>query len=77
MKINPNQHQKAICCHPSCGPIFGGGHDIGISSNSNSLSNLGNAFKHPEYNAGTNEAKSFFTGSDNFQLSEIEVYKRV
>ena len=80
MKIDPNQHNRAISCHADYGPIFGF-NDIEISNNSNtnsnSLSNLGDVYKHSQYNAGTNEAKSFLAGTEKFQLSEIEVYKKI
>jgi hypothetical protein len=73
MKINSNQN--AIYCHSGCGPTFGMGCDICISSNSNttngSYSNLGSSYKHPQYAQGTNEAQSFLAGSYQFQLSEI------
>ena len=81
MKIDPNQNQYAIYCYSDNGPTFGGGHDICICSNSNktngSYLNLGNTYKHPQYAYGTNEAKSFLTGSFKYQLSEIEVYQKV
>jgi hypothetical protein len=41
-----------------------------------SYSNFGYAFKHPHYEEGTNEAKSFLAGSHRFQLAEIEVYQK-
>jgi hypothetical protein len=79
MKINPNQHQYAICCHSSFGPRFG--YDIGIANNSNttidSCSYLGHTFPHPQYKYGTNEALTFLAGSFEFQLDEIEVYQKV
>ena len=63
------------------GPTFGGGHVIHIYSNSNKTNGsylyLGNTYKHPQYTYGTNEAKSFLTGSFKFQLSEIGVYQKV
>ena len=79
MKIDSNQHHRAIHCSSVFGPTFGY-NDIEISNNSNtntdSKSKLGDAYKHSEYNAGTNEAQSFLAGSQYFQLSEIEVYKK-
>jgi hypothetical protein len=78
MEINPNRHQCAIFCHSSCGPIFG--IDICIADNANttmdSCSCLGFAYKHPQYEYGTNEAETFMAGSYNFQLDEIEVYQK-
>jgi len=84
--INKNQRpiklkwsQKyAIYCHTMCGPVFGGGSDLSIADQSNvntdSYSNLGCSFTHPDYAYESNEAKSFLAGSSKFQVSEIEVY---
>jgi hypothetical protein len=80
MKVDLNKHQHAIFCHSEYGPTFGGGHDITIANNSNttrgSWSNLGSAFKHPQYAQVTNEASTFLAGSHEFQLDEIEVYQK-
>jgi hypothetical protein len=78
MKIDPNQHEYAILCHSEFGPSFGD--DINIADNANttmdSYSDLGHYFKHPQYEKGTNEAKTFLAGSHEFQLDEIEVYEK-
>jgi hypothetical protein len=80
INIEANKYHYAILCNSGYGPIFGGnnGTDICICSNANtkadSYSNLGYAFKHPQYAYGTEEAYSFLAGSYYFQLSEIEVY---
>jgi hypothetical protein len=78
MKVDPKKHQYAICCHSSCGPVFG--HDIRIANNANtsmdSYSDLGDCYKHPQYAKGTNEAKTFLAGSYQFKLDEIEVYEK-
>ena len=81
MKIDPSQHQKAIFCHSEYGPTFGDSCcDIYIHSDANtnttSHSDLGLVYKHPSYQHGSNEAKSFLAGSYFFQLSEIEVYQK-
>jgi hypothetical protein len=79
MKIDPNQHQFAIQCSLSSGPIFGGC-DIAIANNTNttmdSYSQLGFFYKHPQYTKVTNEAKTFLAGSHKFRLDEIEVYQK-
>jgi hypothetical protein len=81
MNIDPNKHQYAIRCYSELGPTFGCGHDVFIDSNANantsSYSNLGDAYKHPQYAKGTYQAKSFLAGFFQFQLSEIEVYQKV
>ena len=80
MKVDPNEHKYAIYCNSQYGPSFGGGCDIIIGDNSNttvnSCSNLCCAYKHPQYEYGTNEAETFLAGSFNFQLDEIEVYQK-
>jgi hypothetical protein len=80
IKIDPNKHQYAIYCHSSIGPSFGGGCDILIATNANttmnSFSNLCVSYKHPQYAQGTNEAHRFLSGSNKFQLDEIEVYQK-
>ena len=37
---------------------------------------LGESYSHPQYEFGTDEAKSFLAGSHEFQLEEIEVYQK-
>jgi hypothetical protein len=67
----------SINCHSGYGSTFGGGHDICICNNANittgSWSNLGNSYEHPQPNQG----QSYLAGSHQFQLSEIEVYKKL
>jgi hypothetical protein len=41
-----------------------------------SYSSLGGTYKHPKYEYGTNEARTFLAGSFKFQLDEIEVYQK-
>jgi hypothetical protein len=67
---------KSIYCHPFLGPTFGGGNDIHICKNANtkegSFANLGDSYEHPQPSLGG----SYLAGSNPFQLSEIEVYKK-
>jgi hypothetical protein len=76
MKIK-NKIQNAIYCDPSLGPMFCGGFSIYSDSNKNasSWSNLGYSYQHPNYQNGSNKAKSYLAGSCNFSTSEIEVYQ--
>jgi hypothetical protein len=78
IKIHPNRHEYAILCHSEYGPLFGW--DIYIADNANttsgSYSQLGSAYRHPQYAHGTNEALTFLAGSYKFQLDEIEVYQK-
>ncbi len=80
MKIDPNEHEYAIICNPECGPSFGFVGDIIITNNANTTTNsrsdLGFSYPHPQYPFGTNEAQSFLAGSFRFQLEEIEVYRK-
>ena len=79
-KISSNG-QNAIYCKGIYGPTFGTGHDILISSNSNtnssSFSNFGKTYKHPDYQLGSTEAQSILAGAYNFQTVEIEIYKKI
>jgi hypothetical protein len=78
MKVDPERNQYAIDCDSSYGPTFGG--SISIADNANttmdSYSNLGWTYKHPQYEYGTDEAKTYLAGSYKFQLDEIEVFQR-
>jgi hypothetical protein len=78
MKIKPKRYHNAIHCDPKWGPIFG--QDILIANNANarmdSCSSLGFSYKHPRYEFGTDEARTFLAGSRDFQLDEIEVYEK-
>ena len=72
---------QSIVCNPSYGPVFGlFPADIVVAFNLNSTtgsySNLGKTYAHPQYVCGSNEARTFLAGSEYFQLSEIEVYKK-
>jgi hypothetical protein len=66
---------ESIICHPSCGPTFGGGHDLHICDSANttagSYSMLGYSYQNPQPSQG----HSYLAGSDEFQLSEFEVYQ--
>jgi len=70
----------SIYDHKDYGPTFGGGYDIGILCGSNktnhNYSNLGYNFvpSGKTLKIGTEEAKTFLTGSFNFTVSEIEVF---
>ena len=85
-KMNVTDPTRAIYACSNLGPLFGGivenydSDDLHIADNANSnencFSNLGNNFKHPEYEYSTTEANSFLAGSEKFRLSEIEVYIR-
>ena len=89
LKMKKVDSNKAIYCSSSFGSIFGGSFvkdgaavlngDICIVGNSNSMdsySHLGYSYKHPIYEMGTKETRSFLSGSYRFQIDEIEVYQK-
>ncbi len=41
-----------------------------------SYSQLDDCYKHPQYEVGTIEADSFYVGTNQIQLDEIEVYQK-
>jgi hypothetical protein len=71
---------SAIYCKSTYGPTFGGGHNIHVSSDSNSnhtsYSNFGHTYKHADYQNGSTKANSILAGSFNFQTLEVEVFVR-
>jgi hypothetical protein len=81
IKFDVSSGQHSIYCGSSYGPTFGNDHAFYISDNSNlntaSYSNLGGSFKHPEFEYNSNEARTFLAGSYNFQITEIEVYRKI
>jgi len=67
------------------GPSFGydtgdGTVDISIASNSNanqdSYTEFGNAFRHQDYPAESDKARTILAGSENFQTIYIEVFTK-
>ena len=80
LRFNVTSPNNAIFGYYYYGPIFGGGHDIHVSDNSNqnndSFSNLGSSYQLPSNIAhGSYEARSYLAGSYNWQTTEIEVYQ--
>jgi hypothetical protein len=79
--IISNNGDYAAYCDPLRGPNFGGDEsnclDICIDEFSQGTSSIGYSFKHPGYEAGSEEAKSILAGSHNFKTIEIEVYKKI
>lgn len=73
--IKGGNEGNAIYDHTSYGPTFGGGHDIYLVNNSNS-SNSSTNFPN-SYVDTTGKGNSTFTGSNNFLVSDIEVFKQV
>ena len=67
-------HQHAIYCNSSYGPLFGAGHDLQISANANdstsSYTNLGYAYQCP---AGQHR-DTFLAGNSKFTVADYEVF---
>jgi hypothetical protein len=65
----------SIYCDPANGPTFGGT-DLHICDSANTTagcySKSGFSYKHPQ----PDQCDSYLAGSDEFQLSEIEVFKK-
>ena len=72
-RYNCKNPQYELRGHSSYGPSFGNGNDLHISTNananSNSYCNLGNA-----YEDATGRGTATFTGNQNFQVSDYEVF---
>jgi len=79
IKLKCSENKIAIYTNPDFGPTFGSDQfEFCIRNDSNqnlnSNSDFGKRYKHPLYSHGSDEAKSFLAGLQNFQTSEIEVY---
>jgi hypothetical protein len=64
----------SIYTHINYGPTFGGGHDLYVSSHSQTNRNSSFNFPH-SYNDTTARGSLTFTGNKNFQTTDIEVYR--
>jgi hypothetical protein len=73
--MRQNNANHSIYCHSSYGPIFGL-NDLQICNAANttpvSCSNLGYSYQHPQPHQG----QSYLSGSNQYKLSEIEVYQK-
>ena len=78
-RLNQSSSVNSIYAYPSNGPTFGGGVDLYISDQSNSIqsySRLGSSYILPlNYLPNSPAANSFLAGSQYFLNLEIEVYK--
>jgi hypothetical protein len=68
------EKQKAICCDSSEGPVFGCNSDLYVHDQCNK-----NVNSHTKLHCYTNDTrldpKKVFTGSNFFQVKEIEVFE--
>jgi hypothetical protein len=67
-------NQCAIWSGSGYGPIFGGGHDFQISSNSNATTSNYSNFGHTYNNDTGCDGKTFLAGAYNFTVKELEVF---
>ena len=74
MGIKQNMCSQAMLYHSSYDPNFGCGYDFCIksdaNSNSDSYSNIGHTYELPP-----GQTNTFSVGSNNFKVSEIEVFQ--
>ena len=72
-------HKNSIFSDLGYGPVFGYGCELVIFNNSNtntnSYSDLGKSYTHPEYPYGSDKAKTILAGTHHFQVEEIEVFQ--
>ena len=73
--MKTNDASYSIWCSPKCGPIFGDC-DLTIKGRSACSSDLGQTYNYPQFLNRTSRRKSFLAGSYEFELTEIEIYKR-
>ena len=76
---NIKHGRKAIYCSPSYGPIFAGGNDLCICSNSQvnqqSYSKFGHTYQLPPgYCYDSEQARNLLAGQYKFLTTEIEVF---
>jgi len=73
--------QYSFYDYSSYGPTFGGGHDLYIASsgngNTSNYCNLGHSFTCQGQTYGSTGCQQFFCGAYNFQVKEIEVFRRL
>ena len=73
LTLKTQQEQCAICCDSGVGPVFGGGYDLFISNDANTNTSSG-GFLGYTYERPPGQQDTFFTGSDNFTVTDYEVF---
>jgi len=69
-----NDNAYSIYDNSSYGPTFGGGNDIYVANQCNQNNSSGTGFPH-SFADSIGQGNNTFTGSTNFQVSEIEVFE--
>jgi hypothetical protein len=72
-ELKEEMKQKAIFCHFEVGPFFS--NDIGVCDNCNEKSNNGTCLGYAYENVTGLDKFVVFTGSENFQVKEIEIFE--
>jgi hypothetical protein len=72
LALKPGKEGKAMYNTTSYGPIFGNGHDLILYNDANANTNSYQCGNNSYEDAGL--GKHFFTGSQNFQVAEYEVF---
>jgi hypothetical protein len=77
LALRPERWRCAISYDMNAGPIFGNSGDIWVSDHCNSNTDSSTGQFGDTYMGDTelDNPESFFTGSDHFQVSEIEVFE--
>jgi hypothetical protein len=78
-ELDPESKDKAIMNDDHCGPVFGAGHDLIISDESNShksWANMGKSYLSP-YMYGSKKANQLLAGEENFKVKEYEIWEIV
>ncbi len=73
-KYTVKLRSHAIYDHSNYGPTFGAGHDMYVSSHSQSNKNSSFNFPH-SYNDTSRRGAMTFTGNKNFSTNDMEVYR--
>ena len=74
MPLKTPPHQHAIFCHSRCGPVFGFGSDLSISSNANT-GDSSHSLLNRTYKCPPGQEATFFTGSADFTVTDYEVFE--
>jgi hypothetical protein len=73
LALKAEKKQRAICCNSRCGPVFG--RDVAVSDNCNANTDSRTCLGITYTNDTGRDGSVVFTGSENFQVKEIEVFE--
>jgi hypothetical protein len=72
--LKSDHNTRVIRCNQNDGPIFGGGHDLHISANSNETTSNYTNFGCSYQNDTGYDGQTFLAGEKNFTVKELEVF---